>query len=397
MKDLRNKWGVTIGCDPELFIIRTSGKVLKRTAVVGSERIIPYKLVPGIDGSSVSRDGVQCELHAGGQGGCRQGLAYYVARALTTLNNLVDVTKKKDPTIRVSFQPMVTLTKRDISSLSADALELNCKPSLNAYGRKAIHRDGATYPIRTASGHLHLGTGLFGRSPAIDPDLGVKIFDLLVGIPTVLVDRDPSQRIRRETYGRAGEYRLPQHGLEYRVPSNFWLRDYKLLSMVFGLAKLAIRVCEGLYKAGDASTRWAKDAILDKVDFDEVERSINENDFDGALRIYMTSIRPIVTQITPYYGFGKGLMDDFDYFIETTHAKGLKSWFDLDDRRILNSWLKLDSHQGWERFLTEIVEPRRHKSSFIGIILDPAKVLKTAKKRSGSITKAEQASLRLAA
>ena len=257
MKDLRNKWGNIIGCDPELFIIRTSGKVLKREAVVGSERIVPSDLVHDINGTSVSRDGVQCELHAGGRGGCRQSLSYYISRALSILDSLVFDANKKDPTIRVSFQPIITLTKRDISSLSADALELNCKPSLNAYGRKPIHRDGATYPIRTASGHLHMGSSLFGLSPQIDPDLSVKIFDLLVGIPTVLIDRDPSQVIRRETYGRAGEDRLPQHGLEYRVPSNFWLQDYKLMSFVFGLAKLAIRVCEGLHKSGYADTKWA--------------------------------------------------------------------------------------------------------------------------------------------
>ena len=75
-----------------------------------------------------------------------------------------------------------------------------------------------------------------------DPLLAVKILDIVVGNTCVIMDRAPSQVERRKVYGRAGEYRLPAHGIEYRTLSNFWLRSYQLTHLVFSLARFAINI-----------------------------------------------------------------------------------------------------------------------------------------------------------
>ena len=366
-------YSCNLGCDPELFVTRLAGKVRKRQAAVCSWDVVPHTHT-----GQVTRDGVQVELHAGGNTGCRQSISGAISTAFKELHQLMLPLTAKDPTVRISFDPMVTLTPGDLKRLDPNARELNCKPSLNAYGREPIQRDGDTYPYRTASGHLHLGSRLFTEH-LVDPVEAVKIYALAVGIPCVLVDQDPSQKIRRETYGRAGEYRLPVHGLEYRVPSNFWLKDYRLMALVFGLAKTATRVIDGLRKEADVTCRRAKDTLLNKVDFVEVERVINENDFDGALRIWTENIRPLSNLITPYYGIGEGLTSPFEYFIETVHEKGLGHWFNLDEKAILHSWTNLSVAVGWERFLMGEVSLKMNAAKFTGIILDSTKALKAPK------------------
>ena len=363
-------FGTVFGCDPEIFVTRASGRVRKRRAAVGSERFLPPAGIYG-DGSGVTRDGVQAELHIT-PGGCRQGAAGRLASAMTLLNAAVEAARAelRIPSLAVTFKPMISLTPADLRQLSPEARQLNCKPSLNAYGRKQVIVDGNTYTHRTASGHIHLGTGLITKK-LVDPVDVVKILDVLVGIPTVLIDRDPSQIIRREIYGLAGEYRLPKHGLEYRVPSNFWLLDYKLASMIFGLARLAANVAEGFIR--NSRQQWAKDALLDRVDFDKVQQAINTNDVDIALCIYKESIRPFAEQLPVYYSFGSGtVMDNFEYFIDQIHDGGLRRWFKTDDSATLDRWMKLDTSIGWERFLSQEVLLKRAAARFIGIIVPAA-------------------------
>ena len=383
MADLRElplRYGMSIGCDPELFVTRQAGIVRKRVAPVGSEKIIgPLGYPEGFaaDYPHVTRDGVQVELHAQ-SGWCRQALASNISSAIQYLAQAVVDARKmlKDPSLAVSFAPLVTLSKTDLKMLSPESQELGCRESFNAYGREHIKRDGKKYLIRTASGHVHVGSGLFTRR-LVDIDEAVKIFDLIVGIFCVLLDQDPSQKIRRETYGRAGEYRLPQHGLEYRVPSNFWLKDYKLQSGVFGMARIALQVCEGLVKSAPADNKWALKTLRAKAPGDaEVERVINENDFEGALRIYQDCIRPLGQGLYAMHGIGAGLMDPLDYFIETVHERGLGQWIDIRDSVILANWQNPHFDTGWERFLSSTVEPKRRASAFKGIILDPEKAMK---------------------
>ena len=165
---------------------------------------------------------------------------------------------------------------------------------------------------------------------------------------------------------------MPAHGLEYRVPGNFWLRDYILQSGIFAIARLAGKACEGLTKENGprSDVVWAKDMLTKNVDFAEVEQVINTNDFDGALRIYKDVIRPFADAIQPNAGFGNGLMDDFEFFVHTIREEGLKGWFLMDDKRTLSRWTHVTTGTGWERFLTSIVQNRRAKAKFTGIILD---------------------------
>src|SRR5690606_38791590 len=127
--------------------------------------------------------------------------------------------------------------------------------------------------------------------------------DLVVGIPSVLMDRDPSNIERRKLYGRAGEYRLPAHGFEYRTPSNFWLTSYPLMSLVFGLARMAVQM------AGSPHYQLYLREFFSEYSTKEVEHAINSNDFNLAYKIY-NSIEKKLISIIPE-GRDKGMDDSY--------------------------------------------------------------------------------------
>jgi hypothetical protein len=61
-----------------------------------------------------------------------------------------------------------------------------------------------------------------------------------VGVAGVSLAASLDDPIRRVFYGRAGEYRLPTYGIEYRVLSNFWLCAPPIAHLVLDLARNTI-------------------------------------------------------------------------------------------------------------------------------------------------------------
>jgi hypothetical protein len=109
------------------------------------------------------------------------------------------------------------------------------------------------------------------------------MFDLLCGIPSVLIDRDPNVANRRKQYGRAGDYRYQPHGIEYRTLSNFWIKDFKLMHLFTGLARTAFLICSSDTNQG---THIMKD-LWKLVDQKDVIDAINNSDYKLARDIWL--------------------------------------------------------------------------------------------------------------
>jgi len=240
--------------------------------------------------------------------------------------------------------------------MSEESKRLGCAPSLNVRNRRAVNFTKAN-GNRACGGHLHFGI----RKEILDVNRSVAMLDLILGNTCVLIDRDPGQKRRRKFYGRAGEYRLPSHGLEYRVLSNFWMRAYPLWSMVAQFGRLALTIANGnTYWGGGTYGNPCNEAfewLNSRADWKLVDQAINENDAEKALvnykivrefflmipdarkeheRYFASQSMPISCTAVPW----------FDYFIE----KGLDHWFPNDP---FSNWNCLDDGHGcgWEAFL----------------------------------------------
>lgn len=97
----------------------------------------------------------------------------------------------------------------------------------------------------------------------------IRAMDFFLGIPSLLLDNDKE---RRKLYGKAGAYRTPHYGVEYRTLSNFWMRDKKLVEWVFNQTYEALE----FVRAGFTLTNY--------LGYDEtkIRDIINNNDIDAA-------------------------------------------------------------------------------------------------------------------
>ena len=71
----------------------------------------------------------------------------------------------------------------------------------------------------------------------------IRMCDLFLGIPSLLLDRDPTSKDRRKLYGGAGSHRIRnKYGVEYRSLSNFWVSRPSLVELIYNLATVAVRI-----------------------------------------------------------------------------------------------------------------------------------------------------------
>lgn len=124
----------------------------------------------------------------------------------------------------------------------AGCKEEKCAYRLETIDPKTIQQSILSQNLRTAGGHVHLGTEL-GKSYIPCVSL-VRMLDLFVGLPSVVIDRTETSLLRRSLYGSAGRYRQPMWGCEYRTLGNFWLSSPKLVELIYDLCAFTVDFCE---------------------------------------------------------------------------------------------------------------------------------------------------------
>lgn len=332
---------IIMGCDPEFFFKR-------KGRVIGAERVISLdrKKSPNLwddpdykkTNGNIIIDGVQAELNPVA-GTCRESNAYRISKLFIELDKQLKVKFKPEEMVSICLDQTVRISKSELAKLDPKNQVFGCSPSFNAYGEE-IQLDAVNpleYRKRSAGGHIHIGTGTQFKNtkdmknPTEATNRFVRLLDIIVGNTCVLMDRDAGNKERRRMYGRAGEYRLPAHGIEYRVPSNFWLQSYTLMSMVFSLCRFAYAVS----KSGQA------DLFLNAVSEKDVRHAINHNDFNMATKIFST-IEPLLLGTTP-----EGMTEGAPRILAGPHMKYFKHFIDMIDKNGLEYWFKGDPIENW--------------------------------------------------
>lgn len=376
-----------LGMDPEFFFFDNKRRVVESHMVLGGNKL-------KVSSGDVDSDGVQAELHIKSDyiTSCRANLSNYIQ---TIMKRLSDHLRRMEG-IQVGVVNSVLIPPGQFSKMLPESKRLGCLPSYNIYGFKPLGVDGEKYRRRSGGGHIHISLTNAARrvrdghgKPTEHAIELVKLLDFIVGNTCVLVDRDPANALRRRVYGRAGEFRLPRWGLEYRTLSNFWLKHYQLFSMAFGLVKLA----HGVW----LSDQRIRTALFERIDMSRIEKAINRNDVDLAwqnfedlawmlqefgfaetidtaqpgfmAKFYTIWAKdaqdprlPRKRTVAVPYGIPADAIDEFVYFAQKVQSDGLGYWFkEINDP--LEHWCnKPEGHtMGFENFLYRYVGPQRCK------------------------------------
>lgn len=227
------------GADPEVFVVD------KHQQVIPATDFLPNKKDAGTDRPFY--DGFQAEFRVF-QGGCHE---QRIAHIWSALHHLEHLAKRHSPGAKLISNETMDVSPLLLAEGPRHLVQLLCNPSINAYkAAPPAIPPGPELPFRTAGFHIHF-SGYKGRgylSLKTNAARLVRLMDLMAGISSVALFAGLEDPRRRLVYGRAGEYRLPTHGLEYRTLSSRALMHPTLTYLMFDMTRFVINNHEVLTK-----------------------------------------------------------------------------------------------------------------------------------------------------
>jgi hypothetical protein len=257
---MAKRYHAGIGADPEIFI--TDGK---------GELIPAFELFPEKKGTAVGQpywDGYQAEFNVYADT-CMDNVCYRIQNALAATRRQA---RKVNSKANLTMQNVFDIPEARLNTDDKKYVSFGCTPSFSVYGETFPEVDAKQVPFRSAGGHLHLALPRGKDDPYTESI--VKELDRILGVISVAMFAYYDSPRRRVLYGRAGEYRKPAHGLEYRVLSNAWLCHPVAMHTVYEIARL----CMGMFVQSGKPGPWVEWDVTE----DEARQCINTCDVDMA-------------------------------------------------------------------------------------------------------------------
>lgn len=216
---------ILIGCDPEVFV-KKNGVFQSAFGLIRGDKKNPQPVAHG----AVQVDGMALEFNIN-PASCEEEFIFNVEEVFNQLRAMV-------PEYQVVAVPVAHFTEEYMSKQPEAALELGCDPDFNGWTLSTNNKPNARKPMRTASGHVHIGWTKGEDVQSADhfelcAELACQM-DFYLGLGSLFYDDDQE---RRSMYGNPGCFRPKPYGAEYRTLSNKWLNDRKIMGWVYRQAR----------------------------------------------------------------------------------------------------------------------------------------------------------------
>lgn len=251
---------VTIGADPELFLInKKTGKVVSSIGIIPGEKGAPYRSDDMPKGYGLEIDNILAEFNIP-----PVTTKEDFVTAITYMKNYIKkYIKSKNPDLDILCTASMEVDEDQLQS--SEAKLFGCSVDYNVYTQQANPKPkGEQTNLRSAGFHIHCGYSNYNVETSLNL---IKYLDMYLGVPSVLKDPDTK---RRSLYGKAGCFRLTPYGFEYRVLSSYFLRDTKILKWVWSRVQAAIEAYNMGYKLAPSK---------------QIEQAINNSDLKIAEQI----------------------------------------------------------------------------------------------------------------
>ena len=264
---------LTIGSDPELMLWDTqAGKIVSSMPVLGQTKENPILLGNGV---KFYADNVLAEAAFNPIDIAGDIASHFRDVWVRVQERLGDRFRLLPKAAHLYDDDQLATKLVTPNGIEVTAFDIGCTPSLDVYRRcmnmPTPFKDGT----RSSSMHIHIGNANYktdqeGALMTIESkEEAVKIMDIIVGCSSAIFDKDETAAARRELgYGRAGNFRVCEYGLEFRVLSSYALRSPILVDLVRDLTTHAMS-----FIIDDT----VEDALA-LVNPDDVEAAINNSD-----------------------------------------------------------------------------------------------------------------------
>lgn len=212
---------ILVGCDPEVFV-KKENQFLSAFGLIQGDKKNPFKVNRG----AVQVDGMALEFNI--------DPAYSEDEFCLNVQDVFNTMCKMVPDYEVVATPVAHFSPEYMKTQPKEALELGCDPDYNAWTQLPNIKPNGDRPMRTASGHIHIGwtqdQNILDGNHLNSCNSAARQMDFYLGLGSLAYDHDS---LRREMYGKAGCNRPKPYGVEYRTLSNAWLNSEKLMRWVY--------------------------------------------------------------------------------------------------------------------------------------------------------------------
>ena len=219
----------SIGADPELFLsekgsFKSAARILEGTKF--NKETLP-------SGAGLHYDNVACEFSTT-VSGTEDSFE-------KSIRNPLGEIKDKVGSLEITRNSHAIFPDDQVTE--PEEQEFGCEPDYDAWELvENCVPIPPTETFRSCGGHVHVGYTDGGPEELQEPYgkvAVVKLLDLFLGIPFVILDRGSDTR--RKLYGKAGCHRPTEYGVEYRVLSNFWIFSEDTTRLVYKCVRDALR------------------------------------------------------------------------------------------------------------------------------------------------------------
>jgi len=220
---------IMLGCDPEVFLYDTNTrKYVSAYGLFPGTKESPFKVPNG----AIQVDGNALEFNID-PAATEQEFVDNINSVMATLSHMV---KCVCETFEVRFEPVATFDEMDFKHLPIEAKVLGCDPDFNpSSGNTLYSPDIVHIPIRTGSGHIHIG---WTYGDPFDEKNFLKRMEVAAKVTPHLLERakeweNESSVERRKYYGHSGACRPKPYGVELRALDNLWLKSEDTIRTVY--------------------------------------------------------------------------------------------------------------------------------------------------------------------
>lgn len=225
---------ILIGTDPEVFL---KNKVTGRFVSASQYPFPGTKEEPyPLDRGALQIDGHALEFNTEPVDN-EDEFVHVVQHVFHQVEGFVELT---DRNLEIVLEPVARFDEDYFAELDPNSKILGCTPDFSAItGKRLDAPDIADVPLRTSSGHIHIGW-TEGNDP-FDPVefqrrfvLANRITPYLLKVAKNWETKDSDER--RLYYGRDGAFRPKSYGVELRALDCLWLKSEESIRQVFRAA-----------------------------------------------------------------------------------------------------------------------------------------------------------------
>jgi hypothetical protein len=139
--------------------------------------------------------------------------------------------------LKVSVVPSAVFLEDQLQDTKA--ITAGCDPDIDAWTQSNNTPPVLVGGLRAGAGHVHIGYNM--KRLMVPKHVVIRAMDVFLGSLLSQMDKDQE---RRKLYGKAGAYRDKKYGVEYRVPSNYWLTNSDVQDVVYAQVGKAMEYVE---------------------------------------------------------------------------------------------------------------------------------------------------------